>query len=323
MGKDVILVVGANGQVGKALLPQLIEIYGDRSVIAVDITSNIWSWTCRFFSLDATDPKKLYDIIHKYGVTQIYHLAAILSANGERNPSQTWDVNIRTMLNVLEIAKTTKASKVFIPSSIAVFGPSAVKENTEQFSYLDPTTVYGISKVATENWIYYYNVKYHLDIRSLRYPGIIGAQSIPNGGTTDYAVEMFYKAITYEVFTCYLKPGTVLPMIYIDDAIRATIELMDAPLGALRIRSSYNLAATSFDPSTLTACIKQYIPNLKVYFEPDFRQKIAESWPDTIDDHYARTDWQWKPLFDLKAIISSMMAEVRKAIEKKGGSIKN
>lgn len=323
MGKDVILVIGANGQVGKALLPQLIEIYGDRSVIAADITANIWEWPCRYITMDATDPKKLYDVIHKYDVTQIYHLAAILSANGERNPFQTWDVNIRTTLNVLDIAKTSKVAKVFIPSSIAVFGPSATKKNTSQFSYLDPSTVYGISKVATENWIYYYNLKHQLDIRSIRYPGIIGSQSIPNGGTTDYAVQMFYQAVAYEVFTCYLKPNTILPMIYIDDAIRATIELMNSPKAALTIRSSYNLAGVSFDPSALAASIRQFIPSLKVYFEPDFRQKIAESWPDSIDDLYAQTDWKWKPLFDLSAITSTMIAEVGTIIEKKGGPIKN
>lgn len=323
MGKEVILVIGANGQVGKALLPKLISMYGIRSVIAVDINTNIWSWACRYYSLDAADPKKLYEVVHKYNVTQIYHLAAILSANGERNPFQTWEVNIRTVLNVLEISKMLKVSKVFIPSSIAVFGAHAPRERAAQFSLLQPSTVYGISKVATENWIYYYITKHRLDIRSIRYPGIIGSQSVPSGGTTDYAVDMFYQALSHEVFTCYLKPDTMLPMIYMDDAIRATIELMEAPIEKLNIKTSYNVAATSFTPAMLASSIKQSLPNFKVYFEPDFRQKIADSWPAFLDDPDARADWNWEPKFDLDAITSHMIVAVGQILVNKGVAIKS
>ncbi|HWV70327.1 MAG TPA: NAD-dependent epimerase/dehydratase family protein [Pseudosphingobacterium sp.] len=317
MGKDVVLVIGANGQVGTALIPRLIEIYGNHSVIASDIKPDLQGLSCRFLLLDAIDPKKIYEAVSRYNVTIVYHLAAILSANAERSPIPAWDLNMKTVLNVLEVAKTTKLAKLFIPSSIAVFGPSTAQKEAHQFSYLDPTTVYGVSKVAAENWIFYFNKKHQLDIRSIRYPGVVGSETIPNGGTTDYAVEMFYKGLAHDVYTCYLKASTTLPMIYIDDAIRATIELMEAPKKALTILGSYNVAGVSFNPSDLTEAIKSYTPKLKVYYELDFRQYIAESWPYVINDQYAVSDWNWKPNFDLLKIVNSMVEKVTLQLEKK------
>jgi len=317
MGKDVVLVIGANGQVGTALIPRLIEIYGSQAVIASDIRPSAANLSCRFLLLDALDPKKIYETVNRYNVTIVYHLAAVLSANAERNPVSAWDLNIKTTLNVLEVAKTTKLAKLFIPSSIAVFGPTTAQREAHQFSYLDPTTVYGISKIATENWIFYYNSKHRLDIRSIRYPGIIGSETIPSGGTTDYAVELFYKGLAYNVYTCYLKADTTLPMIYMEDAIQATIELMEAPKKALNISTAYNVAGLSFNPAELAQAIKGYIPNLKVYYEPDFRQHIAESWPCIINDHYALSDWNWKPNFDLLQTVKSMIEKVILQLEKK------
>ncbi|WP_134091585.1 NAD-dependent epimerase/dehydratase family protein [Olivibacter sp. XZL3] len=317
MGKDVVLVIGANGQVGSALIPRLIEIYGNYAVIASDIRPNIDNLSCRFLLLDATDPKRVYEAVNHYNVTIVYHLAAVLSANAERSPVAGWDLNIRTVLNVLEVAKTRRLAKVFIPSSIAVFGPSTAQQEAQQFSYLDPTTVYGISKVATENWIFYYNRKHQLDVRSIRYPGVIGSETIPSGGTTDYAVEMFYKGLANDVYTCYLKADTALPMIYMEDAIRATIELMDAPKKDLNIQSSYNVEGISFTPSELAQAIKSHIPKLKVYYEPDFRQHIAQSWPCAINDQYAAADWNWKPNFDLFNTVKRMIEKVILELEKK------
>lgn len=317
MGKDVVLVVGANGQVGTALIPRLIEIYGSNSVIASDVRPAAQHLSCRFLLLDALDPKKIYETVNRYNVTIVYHLAAVLSANAERDPIAAWDLNMRTLLNVLEVAKTIRLPKVFIPSSIAVFGPTTARKEAKQFSYLDPTTVYGVSKVAAENWIFYYNKKNRLDIRSIRYPGIIGGETVPTGGTTDYAVEMFYKGLAHDVYTCYLKANTTLPMIYIDDAIRATIELMEAPRNILTVSNAYNVAGLSFNPVELVQAIKKYIPKLKVYYEPDFRQHIAESWPYIINDQYAVADWKWQPHFDLLNTVKSMVEKVILQLEKK------
>lgn len=317
MGKDVVLVIGANGQVGTALIPRLIEIYGSNSVIASDVRPATGHLSCRFLLLDALDPKKIYEIVNRYNVTIVYHLAAVLSANAERDPIAAWNLNMRTLLNVLEVAKTIRLPKVFIPSSIAVFGPATAQKEASQFSYLDPATVYGVSKVAAENWIFYFNKKHRLDIRSIRYPGIIGSETVPSGGTTDYAVEMFYKGLAHEVYTCYLKASTTLPMIYIDDAMRATIELMEAPKKTLTVSGAYNVAGLSFNPDELMQAIKNYIPKLKVYYEPDFRQHIAESWPYIINDQYAVADWKWQPHFDLLHIVKSMVEKVILQLEKK------
>jgi nucleoside-diphosphate-sugar epimerase len=313
MSKDKILVIGANGQIGTALLPKLQEIYGEDQVVASDLQPARQT-NAVFEILDATQPNALQALIKKQGITQIYHLAAVLSAKGEANPLQAWNINMQTLLNVLEAAKDFRLNKVFIPSSIAVFGESAPRKHTPQQAYLDPTTVYGISKVATENWCQYYHRRYQVDVRSLRYPGVIGYQSLPGGGTTDYAVEIYHKAINGENYTCYLQENTRLPMIYIDDALRATTELMEAPEELISVRTSYNLAGISFTPAELYENIKVFFPEFQCDFVPDFRQAIADSWPESIDDSAAQKDWNWKPKFDLTQITSEMIAHLSKQL---------
>lgn len=307
--RDRILVTGALGQVGTALLPQLQLLYGTVHVIASDLRPYK---TDRFIyeQLDATDAKAIAFTVRKHQVTQIYHLAAILSAKGEADPVWAWNLNMQTLLNVFEVARKCNIKKVFIPSSIAVFGESAPPNLTPQHTYLDPYTVYGVSKVAAENWSAYYFQKYGLDIRSLRYPGVISYQSAPGGGTTDYAVEIYHKAIAARHYICYLKQDIRLPMIYIDDALRATTELMEAPANQISVRSSYNLSGMSFSPAEIYAEILKYYPGFTCSFEPDFRQSIAESWPRSIDDSVARADWGWKPAFDLASMSQNMFAHL-------------
>jgi nucleoside-diphosphate-sugar epimerase len=311
MPTERILVVGAGGQLGSVLVPALRERYGDDAVIASDLYIDQAAEDDGFIELDATDATALTATIGKHNITQIYHLAAILSAKGEANPLRTWGVNMETFFNVLEAARRLDVSRVFYPSSIAVFGPNAPHEHTPQNAALQPTTVYGMSKVAGENWANYYYQRYGLDTRSLRYPGIIGYQSMPGGGTTDYAVDIFHRAVKGEDFTCFLRPDSRLPMIYMDDAIRATIELMEAPADHIRVRTSYNLAGLSFTPAEITACIQEFYPDFRTDYQPDFRQEIADSWPDTIDDSVARTDWGWQPEYDLPALCQAMITNLR------------
>ena len=306
---DRILIIGANGQVGTALLPQLQLLYGINNVIATDL-HHPQPDAELYERLDATKMDDLAAIVLKYKITQIYHLAAILSAKGEADPVWAWNLNMQTMLNVFEVARTCDVKKVFLPSSIAVFGESAQRDNTPQQTYLDPSTIYGVSKVAAENWSAYYHQRFGLDIRSVRYPGVISYQSMPGGGTTDYAVEIFHKALANEDYTCYLRENTRLPMIYIDDALRATIELMEAPAEQITVRSSYNLAGLSFTPVEIYQEIQKYYPDFKCAFEPDFRQDIANSWPQSIDDGAARQDWGWKPAFDLNTMTVDMFAHL-------------
>lgn len=313
MKKDKILIVGANGQIGTALLPKLQEVYGADQVVACDLHPALHS-TSVFERLDATRSNDLQDLIKDHGITQIYHLAAVLSAKGETDPLQTWDLNMQTLLNVLEASRICGLKKVFVPSSIAVFGKGAPRQFTPQHAYLDPTTVYGISKVATENWCQYYNARYRVDVRSLRYPGVIGYQSIPSGGTTDYTVEMYHKAIAGENYNCYLRANTRLPMIYMDDVLRATIELMEAPAEQISIRTSYNLAGTSFTPAELFREIQVFFPSFQCDFAPDFRQAIADSWPESIGDTFAQKDWGWKPNFDLSQITADMISHLSKQL---------
>ncbi len=313
MDKDKILVIGANGQIGTALLPKLQEIYGEKQVIASDLQLAQHA-TSFFETLDATQPGALQQVIKKHNITQIYHLAAVLSAKGEANPLQAWNLNMQTLLNVLEAAREFRLKKVFIPSSIAVFGESAPRQFTPQQAYLDPTTVYGISKVAAENWCQYYHSRYQVDVRSLRYPGVIGYQSMPGGGTTDYAVEMYHKALSGENYNCYLQEDTRLPMIYMEDVLRATIELMEAPANQISVRTSYNLAGISFTPAELLQKIQGSFPKFQCNFVPDFRQAIADSWPESIDDTSAQKDWGWKPKFDLTQITSEMIAHLSKQL---------
>ena len=310
MSKEKILIVGANGQIGSVLTEALRLHFGNENVIASDVrepqTSN-----GIFEHIDVLNAERIAEIADKYKVTQIYHLAAILSAKGESNPKWAWDINMNGLLNVFEVARAKGIRKVFYPSSIAVFGNNAPKKNTPQETNLTPNTVYGISKVAGELWSEYYHNKYGLDIRSLRYPGVIGYQSDPGGGTTDYAVDIFHYAVRGESYHCFLKDKTELPMIYMDDAIRATIELMEAPSQSISIRTSYNLAGMSFTPSELADSIKSYIPHFEVVFEPDFRQKIADSWPGSVDDSIARRDWHWEPAFDLQKMTADMILHLK------------
>lgn len=303
--QERILITGANGQIGAVLTASLREAYSEQAVLATDVRKPLED-TGPFEILDVLYPNRFRELITRYNVTQVYHLAAILSAKGEQHPQQAWDINMRGLFNVLELAKEQHL-RVFFPSSIAVFGPSTPRHQTPQDTVTQPTTVYGISKGAGENWCQYYHLRYGVDVRSVRYPGIIGYQSLPGGGTTDYAVEIFHAAVKGNPFTCFLKDDARLPMLYMDDAIRGTLEVMDAAQDQIQIRTSYNLAGISFTPAEVAAEIQQYYPDFQITYEPDFRQHIAESWPATIDDSQARADWGWVPHFDLKAMTRDML----------------
>lgn len=303
--KEMILVTGANGQIGSVLTGALREAFGPDTVLATDIRRPMSS-NGPFEILDILYPTRLRELADKYRITQVYHLAAILSAKGEQHPQQAWDINMRGLFNVLELAKDMSL-KVFFPSSIAVFGPSTPRILTPQDTITQPTTVYGISKVAGENWSQYYHLRYGVDVRSVRYPGIIGHQSLPGGGTTDYAVEIYHEAIKGNSYACFLAADTCLPMLYMDDAIRGTLELMDAPNERIKCRTSYNMAGISFTPAEITASIQKVISGFTVRYEPDFRQQIAESWPASIDDTSAREDWGWQPKYNLETMTQDML----------------
>ncbi|MDO5968675.1 NAD-dependent epimerase/dehydratase family protein [Flavivirga aquimarina] len=305
----VILVIGANGQVGSVLTKTLQDKYGKERIIASDL-EDIGKFDGIFEVIDAMNIDRIKEVVLQYKVTQIYHLAAILSANGEGDPLRAWDINIKTWLNVLETSRICNIERVFYPSSIAVFGNSAPRNSTPNNAYLDPETVYGISKVDGENWAQYYHIKYGLDVRSIRYPGVIGYQSLPNGGTTDYAVDIFHKAVLNEPFTCFLNKETTLPMIFIDDAIRATIEIMETPIENIKVRTSYNIAGISFSPEEIAFEIKGLYPDFKIDYKPDFRQDIADKWPKSINDSEARMDWDWEPEYDLWAITETMISKL-------------
>ena len=317
MSKPMILVTGAGGQIGTVLTESLRNRYGRNQIIATDIRP-ISQTDGIFEQLDIMDRDRLCELIKDHKITQIYHLVAILSAKGEKDPLRTWQINMDSLFNVLEAARTYKIDRIFFPSSIAAFGPNAPAFNTPQLSYLDPTTVYGISKVAAEHWCNYYFTKYHLDIRSVRYPGIISYQSAAGGGTTDYAVDIFRAALEKGDFSCFLKADTKLPMIYMEDAVRATMELMECPAEQIKIRTSYNLAGLSFTPEEIAAEIKKHLPNFTIKYDPDFRQAIADSWPASINDNAARTDWGWKPRYDLSEMTKEMLKQLRnQAIQEK------
>jgi len=309
MINDTVLIIGANGQLGSVLSKELQKIHGKDNVIASDVYSSS-TFDGVFEIIDATDIKAIENIVNKYAVNQIYHLAAILSAKGEKNPLRTWDLNMKMMLNVFEVSRTNNIKKVFFPSSIAVFGDKAPLENTPQSAILNPATVYGMSKVAGENWAQYYFNKYGLDIRSIRYPGVIGYQSMPGGGTTDYAVDIYHSAVKQEKYSCFLNPETKLPMIFMDDAIRSTVELMQAAKENIKTRTSYNLGSMSFSPREITAEIQKLYPNFKVEYNADFRQEIADKWPKSINDDEARKDWNWKPKYDLKLMTVLMLEKL-------------
>lgn len=314
MKKEQIIVLGANGQIGTVLTEELRKMYGDNNVLATDIQKHPIQEGL-FEQLDILNAQRLNEVVENRQITQIYHLAAILSARGEQNPKWAWDINMTGLFNVLEVAKNYNC-KVFFPSSIAVFGSKAPKENTPQHAVLQPKTVYGISKVAGEHWCNYYHEKYNVDVRSVRYPGIIGYQSMPGGGTTDYAVEIYHKALQGEVFQCFLSADTKLPMMYMPDAIRATLELMAAPAEQIKVRMSYNIAGTSFTPQEVYEAIKQQVPDFQITYEPDFRQAIADSWPYSIDDSPAREDWNWQPEYDLEGMTRDMLVHLGERYEK-------
>jgi nucleoside-diphosphate-sugar epimerase len=314
MVKEKILVIGASGQIGVELTLALRKIYGNTSVIASDLReeNELLKGTGPYVALDVMNKEMLHVQVIRQGVTQIYLLAAILSATGEKNPGLAWHLNMQSLMNVLDIAREEKLTKVYWPSSIAVFGPTSPKIDCPQQTIIEPITVYGISKYAGEFWCNYYFHKYRVDIRSLRYPGLISYKSAPGGGTTDYAIEIFQEALEEKSFTCFLEPDTYLPMMYMPDAIRATIELMEAPIEKISIRTSYNISAMSFSPAEIGGEIKKSIPDFKINYAPDYRQAIAQSWPQSIDDSVARKDWGWKPEYDLSRMTADMLENLTK-----------
>jgi threonine 3-dehydrogenase len=306
MRKEQILIIGAGGQIGAVLTEALRSIYGPDRVLASDIRP-LPAANGPSEVLNALDGEALNALVSKHKINQIYHLAAILSANGEKDPLWAWNINMTSLFNVLEVARSKGLHKVYYPSSIAVFGREANHYDTPQHEVLIPETVYGISKVAGENWANYYFRRYGTDIRSIRYPGIIGYQSMPGGGTTDYAVDIYHYAVRKEAFECFLRGDTTLPMLYMPDAIRGTIELMEASSDKIMVRTGYNLAGMSFTPAEIAASIQKVYPDFKISYKPDFRQKIADSWPASIDDSLARRHWGWKPEFDLDSMTKDML----------------
>ncbi|NVK50775.1 MAG: NAD-dependent epimerase/dehydratase family protein [Cyclobacteriaceae bacterium] len=314
---EKILVIGAAGQLGSELTKALTDRYSGEQVIATDLNAEAKGKFeyCRFEVLDVLDQEKVKNLVRNEGITQIYHLAAVLSATGEKRPLFAWQLNMDSLLFILELAREFKLNKVYWPSSIAVFGPNTPKVNTPQYCVKEPNTVYGISKQAGERWCEYYFEKYGVDVRSLRYPGLIGYKSLPGGGTTDYAVDIYHKAIRGEKFTCFLKEDSMLPMMYMPDAIKATIDLMEAPKESVKIRSSYNLAGMSFTPKEIYESIRSHFPNFEIEYQPDFRQSIADGWPDSIDDHFAREHWGWKPTYDLQAMTQDILENLPKYFE--------
>lgn len=311
---EKILVIGAAGQIGSELTLALRKVYGNDNVFATDIKDapKDIKKSGPFQLLDVMDDKRLIHFVIRYNITQIYLLAAVLSGNAERLPLQAWDINMRSLLNILDLAREVGIKKIFWPSSIAVFGTTTPKIDTPQLTIMEPNTVYGISKLAGERWCEYYFNKHHLDIRSIRYPGLISYKTEAGGGTTDYAVEIFYDAMENGKYECFLNPDTKLPMMFMPDAIRATIELMEADASKLSVHSSYNLSGISFDPAQLALEIKKIIPDFQISYKPDFRQAIADSWPKTIDDSVARRDWGWKHEYDLERMTKIMVEEIKK-----------
>jgi nucleoside-diphosphate-sugar epimerase len=310
---EKILVIGSSGQIGTELTEKLQEIHGTGNVIASDLKRSK-NHEGAFEELDVLDEKRLGEIVSKHKISQVYLLAALLSATSEKNPQFAWKLNMGSLFNVLELAKEKKINKVYWPSSIAVFGPSTPQENVPQFTVMDPTTVYGISKLAGERWCEYYHLKHGVDVRSLRYPGLISYKSPPGGGTTDYAVDIFYQALQKGQYECFLSEDTALPMMYMPDAIRATVELMQADPKNIRIRSSYNVGAISFSPKEIAASIQKQLPQFSIRYNPDFRQKIADSWPNSIDDSQAGKDWKWKAKYDLTEMVKDMLENLKRTL---------
>ncbi len=306
-----ILVIGANGQIGTELAAALALRHGDAAVVTSDLAPQGKRPGLAHEALDCTDIGALTQVVERHGITQVYHLAAALSARGEKHPMWAWDLNMKGLLNVLEVARSHRLQRVFWPSSIAAFGPSTPRERTPQKTVMDPSTVYGISKLAGEGWCAWYWKHHGVDVRSLRYPGLISWKTAPGGGTTDYAVEIFHAALGPGRYTCFLAEDQALPMMYMDDAIRATLELMDAPAAQVKERTSYNLAGISFTPRQIAAAIRRRIPSFAMECVPDFRQHIAATWPRSIDDGAAQRDWGWRARFDLDQMVDAMLDNLR------------
>lgn len=313
MGKEKILVIGSSGQIGTELVAELRNTYGNDAVIASDLrkAEDMPEGAGPYEQLDALDKNGLHAVVAKHEVTQVYLLAALLSATAEQKPELGWKLNMESLFHVLDLAKEKKIKKLYWPSSIAVFGTTTPRQNTPQYTVIEPTTVYGISKFAGERWCEWYHHKFGVDVRSLRYPGLIGYKSAPGGGTTDYAVHIFHEALRNGHYECFLSENTMLPMMYMPDAIRATCELMESEASRVKIRSSYNLSGFSFTPKDIAAEIAREIPGFTISYKPDFRQQIADSWPGSIDDTEARNDWGWKPEYDLKSMSADMLANLR------------
>lgn len=316
---EKILVIGCAGQIGSELTLELRKIYGNDNVVASDIkpAEKEITESGPFEILDVLDTHRLFGTVSRNKITQIYHLAAILSGNAEKKPLASWHINMASLMNVLELGRELNLNKIFWPSSIAVFGPTTPRVNTPQYTVMEPNTVYGISKLAGERWMEYYNQKFGVDTRSVRYPGLISYKTEAGGGTTDYAVEIFYEAIRNGKYECFLNENTALPMMFMDDAIKATISLMETDSSNLSLRSSYNVAGISFDPKGITEEIKKHISGFEITYKPDFRQAIADSWPKSIDDSVARKDWGLQCQYDLKKMTEVMIKEIKKKIKNK------
>tara|TARA_R110000868_G_scaffold140233_9_gene355621 strand:+ start:51 stop:1001 length:951 start_codon:yes stop_codon:yes gene_type:complete len=312
--RNKVLIIGACGQIGSELTFKLRTLYGDENVIASDISySNLDIVNSGIFEIvDAQDYESVQTCVEKHKIDTVYLMAAMLSATGEKYPMKAWDLNMSSLFHVLNLARAKFIKKVFWPSSIAAFGPTTPTEYTPQYTVMEPSTVYGITKQVGERWCEYYHNKYDVDVRSLRYPGIISWKTLPGGGTTDYAVEIYHKAITDKFYDCFLKADTELPMMFMDDAIKATVDIMTAKKDNIKIRSSYNLAAISFTPKEVAASIKKHIPEFEITYNPDFRQDIANSWPKSINDSFARQDWKWKHKFALEDITKEMLHQLNK-----------
>jgi len=310
MSDTRILVIGACGQVGTELVEELSNRFGKDAVIASDIRDEA-KFDVEYIQLDVMDRDRVREVITSKGITEVYHLAALLSATAEKNPEFGWKLNMDGLFSILDLAKEGLLKKIFWPSSIAVFGPTTPRENTPQRTIIEPTTVYGISKFAGERWCEYYHTRWGVDVRSIRYPGLIGYKSLPGGGTTDYAVDIFHQALKQGSYECFLEADTALPMMYMSDAVKATIDIMQAPAEDIKIRSSYNISAMSFDPKGIAAEIQKHIPDFTISYEPDFRQQIANNWPASIDDTEAREDWGWKHDYGLSELVEDMLTQLR------------
>ncbi len=312
--KKRILIIGASGQIGTELTAFLRKKFGQHKVVASDIKEGDASLIAAgpFEILDATDYDAVEDIVIRYEITEVYLMAAMLSATAEKFPMKAWNLNMSSLFNVLNLARDKKIEKIFWPSSIAVFGPTTVKTDTPQRTVMEPSTVYGISKQTGERWCEYYANKYHVDVRSIRYPGLVSYKTLPGGGTTDYAIDIYHKALKHKKYTCFLNAQTTLPMMFMDDAIKATFGIMETAKENIKIKSSYNLAAMSFSPAQIAASVRKHIPDFEIEYNPDFRQKIADSWPQSIDDSEAKKDWGWDYSISLDAMSDIMIRNLKK-----------